>query len=765
MKKYLFAIFLILIFSSIHSQSHTLFGEWKSYLPYNSSLNLSETKNKIFCSSEFSLYSVDKDDFSVEFYDKVNLLHDVQILNHEYDKYNNQLVIVYKNGNIDILTDEDTYNIPDIKNNISILGQKEINNIYIANENYAYFSFDFGVTQFNLKNFEFGFTCFTDFSVNSIVQLENLLYMGTDEGIYTFDLSHDGNPSDILQWTKISDAECKDLVIYDNNTLFLSDQKIIAITPTNALDTIYKNTEDDFLIQFIKASNDYLIIGKMDQDINKSLVEFINKEGEAVATIDCISRIKDVILDENGKIWYADEWDKLRWSNSLNEGCNSIFIDCPHSHANSDIETLGDKIFVASGGANKINYTYNNTRNGFYIYKDNKWNNYHDWTLPIIRDNDLYNFLTIAPSKIENKVFIGTYIGGLLELNLDDNSTILHNKETTNFKIDGAQGDYQRERIADMQFDSDNNLWLSNFLASKPLVVYTKDKQFFNYELKGDSRIGEMAIDQNDFIWLKVVNNGLTVYHQKDIKVPSDNEEISLTSSNSNLPSNNVNAIKTDLDGNVWVGTDEGPVVFECANNIFEGSCYGTRKKTVLEGIAAYVLDKVNITSIEVDGANRKWIGSTSGLYVLSPTGEEELMHFTVDNSPIFDNYITAMSYNGESGEMIIGTGKGILSYKTQTLEGERRNDPYAFAFPNPVSPDYKGPIAIKGLARDANVKIIDINGQLINETTALGGQAIWDGNDFKGNRVSSGVYTIFSTGTRNFDEPESIAIKVFFIN
>ena len=215
-----------------------------------------------------------------------------------------------------------------------------------------------------------------------------------------------------------------------------------------------------------------------------------------------------------------------------------------------------------------------------------------------------------------------------------------------------------------MQFDSDNNLWISNFLSLKPLVVYTNEGDWFSFDLlNGTNQIAEITIDDNNFKWLKVVNNGILVYDNNGtINDYTDDRQISITKSNTeNMISNNVYALKTDLDGNVWVGTDQGPVVFECTGGIFDGNCTPTRKKTVLEGIAAYVLDKVNITSIEVDGANRKWIGSTSGLYVLSANGEEELMHFTIDNSPLYDNIITSLAYNKNSGEMIIGTIKGIL--------------------------------------------------------------------------------------------------------
>ncbi len=763
MKKLLLFISFLYILN-INAQSHLKFGEWKSYLPYKNTTKISETKNKIFCSTYISLFSIDKEDFSITLYDKTNYLNDVDIADHCYDPYNNQLIIVYSNGNIDIVTDDATYNIPDIKDNLSILGHKRINDLIVPEKKYAYMAYDFGVSQFDLETFEFGFTCFTDFNVNSIIQIGNILYMGSDEGLFKYDFQSDGNPADILQWEKISGDPCSNLVEYKNNLYCRSGKKILKYKSAFDFDTVYIN-ENDYQIKFLNSSDNYLIIGKTNANINKSIVDFIDNTGKIVSKENCLAYVSDVIIDETGRVWYSDLWSNLKWSQNIESDCNTIFIDGPESNECADIETQDNKIFIASGGANKINYTYEPTRSGFFIYDGDKWNNYHEYTLPVISENNLGNFLTIEPASDGKTVFAGTFWGGLVELNTEDNSTKLW--DNTNSALGVAQGDFLRTRIADMQFDDNNNLWITNFLSLKPLVVYTNDGNWFSFELlNGTNQIAEMTIDNNDFKWLKVVNNGVLVYDNNGtINDYTDDRQISITKSNTeNMISNNVTALKTDLDGNVWVGTDQGPVVFECTSGIFDSNCTPTRKKTVLEGIPAYVLDKVNITSIEVDGANRKWIGSTSGLYILSASGEDELMHFTIDNSPLFDNIITSLAYNGNTGEMIIGTTKGVLSYKTQTTEGKTRNSTVAYAFPNPVPPDYYGPVAIKGLARDANVKITDITGSLVYETKALGGQAIWDGNDLHGKRVGSGVYIIYSTGASSFDEPEAITLKVFFI-
>jgi hypothetical protein len=89
--------------------------------------------------------------------------------------------------------------------------------------------------------------------------------------------------------------------------------------------------------------------------------------------------------------------------------------------------------------------------------------------------------------------------------------------------------------------------------------------------------------------------------------------------------------------------------------------------------------------------------------------------------------------------------------------------------FPNPVRPEYDGPIAIRGLSENANVKITDVNGKLVNEFQAFGGQAIWNGRDYNGRRVQTGVYLVFaSTNPREVGalaQPDAVVTKIVFVN
>ena len=757
------AIFLFIVTISF-SQSHTLFGEWRSYLPFNKSFKLTETKNKIFCSSELTVYSVDKDDLSVTLYDKTNDLNDLEVVFHAYDKYNDQLIIAYKNGNIDILRDEETIRIGDIRDNGNITGNKYLNDIFVADEKYAYFASDFGIMQFNLKEHEFGFTCFTDFAVKTVVGSGSKLYMGSENGIFSFDLNSAGNPNDILQWEQISTIVCEEFADHKGVPVFYSGRDVYKVN-NNSTEKIYSVPDDRFAIRFINTSGDLIFVGSFDDSRYLSRVFVTNLHDYEYEFSGCAFNIRDAIRDQQGRMWFADNDRNISWSNGIDQECNKISINSPYSPDCSDIVSAGQKIFVASGGSNKINYGYAANHNGFYIFDDGTWENYNENNTDFIKNNKLENFLNILTVMDNKTVYISAYGNGLVEMNKENNTFIFYNH--TNSKLGETQGDSPgRVRITDMQFDAGGNLWMTLFGAEKPLVVKTADGKWYSYKMQdGSTILAEMDIDADGQIWIKVISKGIIVFdNNSTIEDPTDDKFITLTNQNTNLPSNNINFINTDLDGNVWVGTDKGPLVFECGSDVLSGECTGTKKKTVLEGIAEYVLNEVNINCIEFDGANRKWIGTTTGLYVLNAEGDEEISRFTTDNSPLFDNNITALAYNGSSGEMIIGTLKGMLSYKTETSGGTVKNSSSAYAYPNPVPHDYDGLIAFKGLARDSNVKITDIEGNLVYETKAQGGQATWNGTDFRGNRVGTGVYIVFATATNSLEDIDSVSLKLFFI-
>ncbi len=209
---------------------------------------------------------------------------------------------------------------------------------------------------------------------------------------------------------------------------------------------------------------------------------------------------------------------------------------------------------------------------------------------------------------------------------------------------------------------------------------------------------------------------------------------------------NDVYALAEDKNGEIWVGTSTGVAIYSNPQKIWtEEVLYATRPGLDSpDDFFHPLLEKESITAIAIDGANRKWFGTkASGVFLISENGETELQHFNSENSPLPGNEITDIAINNQTGEVFIGTAAGLISYMGEATAGnEEYNDVYVY--PNPVRETYEGPIVIKGLVDDTDLRITDISGNLVHKTTSLGGQAIWDGKNLNGNRCKTGVYLVF---------------------
>src|SRR5205085_160458 len=113
------------------------------------------------------------------------------------------------------------------------------------------------------------------------------------------------------------------------------------------------------------------------------------------------------------------------------------------------------------------------------------------------------------------------------------------------------------------------------------------------------------------------------------------------------------------------------------------------------------------------------------------------------------------------TGEVFFGTDKGIISYRGEATEGGEVCSNY-YVFPNPVRHEYQGPVAIRGLVENADVKIADVAGNVVFHSKANGGQAIWNGNNFEGKRAQTGVYVVYIT---NEDGTQTCVTKMLFSN
>jgi outer membrane protein assembly factor BamB len=229
------------------------------------------------------------------------------------------------------------------------------------------------------------------------------------------------------------------------------------------------------------------------------------------------------------------------------------------------------------------------------------------------------------------------------------------------------------------------------------------------------------------------------------------------------LPDLSVSAMAEDHDGHIWIGTAKGIAVFYNPQNIFTGANFDSQQiKITQDGHVQLLLETERVTAITIDGANRKWIGTeASGVYCFSPDGQEQIYHFSTDNSPIFSNQVVDIGYDTKTGDVFIGTDMGMQSFRTYIIEGEEEFNK-VHAYPNPVRPGYTGNVYVKGLIDEAVVKITDVSGNLVWETKSQGGQIEWPLKSLSGKRVASGVYLAYCAAT---DGTASVVAKILVLN
>ena len=307
-----------------------------------------------------------------------------------------------------------------------------------------------------------------------------------------------------------------------------------------------------------------------------------------------------------------------------------------------------------------------------------------------------------------------------------------------------------------MTFDSKNRLWVSNYGAASNLHVRKTDGKWLAFSIPfvlNELAAGPLVCDDYDQIWVvSPKNNGLICYQPNDPEALNDDrwKKYETGLGKGNLPSNNVLSIVKDRTGNIWVGTDQGVGIVRCAGEVFSAAGCDAYRPVVRQGsFAGFLLRDQSVQCMAVDGANRKWIGTKNGLWLLSESGEDVIQYFTATNSPLLSNNVLQVGIQPVTGEVFVLTDAGICSYRG-TVTDPRQEGDKVLVFPNPVPPDFNGTIAIRGLKENVVVKITELSGALVFQTRSQGGQAIWNGKNYKGEKPASGIYLVLVRDDEN---------------
>lgn len=749
-------------------QSDLRIGQWSEHLPYNVGSMVTQSPTRIYYGTDFALLSILKNDSSkVDFFSKVDGLSDVAPSWIRYYNGLKTLIIGYFNGNIDLLDTNGITNVNDILRNSSIQGDKAIKNIYTDDTPLAYLCTPFGLVVLDLVTHQFRSTVFTGSAVNGFTIFQNKYYLATDNGLFRYDPSSGNIIENFNQWEKIivpgvpATYISQAVAVFHDQLYFGAKDDLYRM---DHIDSIWYHL-DGFSLTYISPEGQNLMVGMqcISGCIGKTLF-FRDDSYWHESGIFCSARPTYAIEDERGRIWYADQYPDIRVAQNHFVPCDLLQFDTPYSGNVSEMDVHDGILYVATGGVSE-SYNYQGNKDGFFSYDRVSWTTYNQFNNPELAATGLENFFRILHHPTEHKFYVGSYWGGLLEYDFQ-NFKVYNDK---NSSLQGTVGDTARERVSGLAFDEQNNLWVTNYLAPRPLSVLKTDGTWksFDFPCTTITNVSQVVIDKRGYKWIMLYSKsaGIVVYDDGGtIDDESDDRCIQLGSSNTAIPSNSVNCLAVDLDGDIWVGTSEGPVVFDGGADIFDGH-QGSRIKVEQDGVLNYLLGEETVYTIAVDGANRKWFGTGSGIFVQSPAGNEQVASYTTSNSPLLNNRIIDIAIDQNNGVVYIATVGGIMSVRTDAIAGEAIHSDNVYAWPNPVRPDYDGLIAIRGLARDAVVKITDIRGQVLYETKALGGQAIWDGKDLNGQQATTGVYLVFSTAASDgFNKPDALVTKILVV-
>lgn len=749
---------------AVFSQIPLGIGEWRTHVPHGNATSLADAGDKMYVSTNVFFFSYEKASGAVLRFDKVLGLSDVGVSSVHYNSFNRILLVAYENANIDLIEESNLYNISDIKRK-QMIGGKKINDVFFLG-NLAYLSCSFGIVLLDMKKLEIKDTYRissdgSDVEVYSFTADSTWFYAATEQGLKVAN-RNSANLANFSEWTLAAGlplGKATEAVNFQNH-IFACVKDSLFENAGNSWQHYYSDTA--WKIVNITSDTDNMVICETSE-----VTAYQGRIGIISDNFICCNyRTENITIpggafvENDSTAWVADLLNgllKLTGNQAV-----SYVPNGPFKPLVQNMDVKRNQLWTVPGGVTSgFDYSYNG--DGASVFNENWWSARNRYTHPEL--TSVLGMHDVAVHPTLDIVYIASWWDGLVEYS--NGTFTIYNKDNS---IIDASGDTNRTIVSGVTFDSNQNLWLTAYSAPHPIVVKKNDgtwKEFFAPGVD-NNWLSQIIIDDYNQKWMiipKTNNQGLLVFDSgNDIDNTSDDRYkiYSSGTGNGNLPSNEVLCLAKDNEGEIWVGTAQGVAVFYCASAVFsEQGCEAQQIIVTQNGVAGYLLETERVNTIAVDDANRKWVGTNNGVFLLSPDGTEQIAYYTADNSPLLSNVITDIAINHQTGEVFIGTERGLVSIRGEAAAASE-NECNAFVFPNPVKKDYEGTIAINGLANNANVKITDINGMLFFETTALGGQAVWNGRNYNGAKAKTGVYLVFAS---NEDGSSTCITKLLIVN
>jgi len=790
MLKIRFFSFLILTVSLFYGQQNKLsietetsiYSNWNTYFSYNLISSIDNGESVIYFASYNSIFSYDTSSNQIEKFDTLNELSGDEISAFYYSEINNNIVIGYSSGFLQIidLNSNSIINIYDILNKPTIPPNKKTINDFFQSGDQLLISTGYGVSIYNLNGYEFGDTYYigdfaTQINVTSTVIHENFIYASSpDLGILRANIN--SNLIDFNNWQTIYFGDIQELFYDGENIFFYTDNSIMRINDEEITSIL---TLENQIININSSDSKFIII-----TVEKCLI-YNDQLTQLVYEIDSetySSGFNEGIIKDN-YIYIATNEKGVLIINNNSGDFSYLKPDGPLENDIFSVETLNNKTWVSYGNYTEYFNPYPLKFSGLSNYDENlnSWFNISKDSIPESAVN--LNNISINPFNNDN-VFISSFEGGILEI---EDLNIIEFYDNNNSGLESLSINdplYESVRISDLEFDQNGVLWILNSRIDSPLKSFNLENNSWNSydftEIINDGfqdELGFNDIEVDDYgnKWIAGLRSGLIGFNNES---GTNQLRKVFSQDQSNMPSSYVKSIAVDNNNHLWIGTIQGLRVLYNTSNFFDTSVVTTQQIVILEdGIPRELLEQQYISDIEVDGANNKWVATIgSGVFYFSPNGQQTIHHFTKENSPLPSNNINDISINYSNGKVYFATDNGLVSYNTGSTSSSE-NFSNTYVYPNPVRPEFNTEfekVKITGLTQNVNIKITDIEGNLVAEAQSNinsryrnfnleidGGTAFWNGKNLRNRLVSSGVYIIMLS---DLDSYETKVLKLMIV-
>ncbi len=761
------ALLLTFITTSLFAQDYT--KQWDEYYSYLQISGIATHQDNIIASAENAFFNYNTTTQKITNTSTLNGMSGKKISYFHYSAIYNLSVIGYENGLLEIVSEEkETTTVVDIINKPNIPGnQKRINHIYEHN-GVVYLSCNYGISVYNLDNLEFGDTYYmgaggAQIQVNQTAIIGDYIYAATStEGVKKA-LHADTNIIDFSLWQSIPSSfgnNWKTVVNFNDTLYTINNNKHIYSFDGTSFTDLFTYTSQ--IIKDHRVSENKMLVTTKD---NVYLYDNLFNNSTTINYLPEYSSKFTVSTVLNNEIYIGTENDGLLHFSIDGNFIKNIKPNGPVENNIFSITANNSKVWAVYGDHSTYFNPWPLNRKGYDLLVGSVWNN-TTYTNVL----DAINMVNIAINPFnENQVFISSFYAGILEIN-NNTPTLVHNNSNSPLANSALNNTPTNIRTGSATFAEDGVLWITNSKVDHGLKSYDPQNNIWNSfsfsavitNPSAENGFSSIDIDQNNTKWIGTAKHGL-------IGV-SNNGIVKNISDHDGLPREFTTAVSVDKDNNLWIGTIQGLRVLYNTTNFFSTPNPQAEPIIILDnGIAKELLFGQWITDIETDGSNNKWVSTDdAGVFYFSPNGQQTIYHFTKDNSPLPTNNITDISIDDITGKVYLASPNGMVSFNSNITAGNDNLDD-VYAFPNPVKPEHirENPdlkVTISGLKKDdkSNVKITDISGNLVFETTTKGGGTVqWDMTAFGKYKVASGVYIIMVTTA---DGSESTTEKVMII-